>query len=201
MTKSNYNDVYIPQDGVGAGHLTIAGKDTLLKLLNSSPPAASHEEFRDHHGILNDGSKASLLECVRMGLTRYGLGDRTQHETSFFPHYVLVGDSFISSDEADVRAIHYHFENAGCLVNTLRTFGTTYPGQEEFKKFLTAEHQRSEKLRRSMIGTRCISNQKSVNIPSCSITAAAEKSYDAELKSARLHWLTEFHMISAAQMV
>ena len=146
MDKSNYNDVYIPRDGVGAGNLAIAGENTLLKLLNASPPASSNKEFRDLHGTLNDGSKASLLQCIPMGSMKYGLGKTAQHETSFFPHYVLIGNYFISSDEAKIQAINYHFENVGCLVNTLRTFGTIYPGSEEFRRVIEADHQRSVKI-------------------------------------------------------
>ena len=147
-SKTNYNDVYIPQDGVGTGILNIAGKNSLLKLLSSNAPAHLDEEFRDHHGILNDGSKASLLECVRRGFTCYGLGESAQYETIFFPHYVLIGDSFINSNETVIQAIHYHFENVGCLVNSFRTFGIIHSEQEEIRKVLEADHQRREKRAR-----------------------------------------------------
>lgn len=143
---NNYNDLYIPRDGVGTGHLTIVGKDTLLKLLNSQPLEDTNEEFRDHHGLLKDGSKVSLLECIRMGATNYRLDERAQYETRFFPHYVLIGESFINSGEAAIQAIHYHFENVHCLVNGYRTFGTLHPEREEFRKILEADHQRREKI-------------------------------------------------------
>ncbi len=143
---NNYNDLYIPRDGVGAGHLTIAGKDTLLKLLNSQPLADTGEEFRDHHGILKDGSMVPLLKCVRMGSANYRLDERTRYETRLFPHYVLIGESFINSGEARVQAIHYHFENVHCLVNGYRTFGTIHPPREEFRKILEADHQQHEKI-------------------------------------------------------
>ena len=145
MKKSNYNDVYIPRDGVGAGRLVIDGKDTLLTLLNSSEPAGSHAAIRDQHGRLNDGSKASLLECVEISSTTHHWGNIVQHETRIFPHYVLLGHSFISSDEANIQAIRYHFENVGCLVNTLQTFGTIDPTREEFRQIIEADHKRTER--------------------------------------------------------
>lgn len=145
-SKNNYNDLYIPHDGVGTGHLTIAGKDTLLKLLNSQPFENTDEEFRDHHGLLNNGSKASLLECVRMGSTNYRWDERAQHETSLFPHYVLIGESFIKSGEARIQAIHYHFENVNCLVNGYKMFGTIRPEREEFRKLLETDYKRREKI-------------------------------------------------------
>ena len=150
-SRNSYNDLYIPRDGVGTGHLTIAGKDTLLKLLNSQPLEDIDEEdtdeaFRDHHGLLKDGSKVSLLECIRTGSTNYRLDERAQYETHLFPHYVLVGESFINSGEAAIQAIHYHFENVHCLVRGYRTFGTIRPGREEFRKILEADHQRREEI-------------------------------------------------------
>ena len=144
MDKSDYNDVYIPEDGVGAGRLIIGGRNTSLKLLNSSEPVYPSSEFQDHHGMLKDGSKASLLECVRTGSTTYGLQDRAQKETRYFPHYVIVGDTFVSSGEAIINAVHYHFENSACLVHTLTTFGSTHPEREEFANILKAKHYRRE---------------------------------------------------------
>ena len=145
-SKKHYNDVYIPRDGAGVGRLAIAGKDTVLKLVTLNPSGTIDPDFRDHHGTLNDGSKASLLACLPTGVTSYGWGEREQHETSFLPHYVLIGNSFISSEESLVKAIHYHFENVGCLINGLRTFGTIRPEREEFRELLEAEHKRHEKI-------------------------------------------------------
>lgn len=145
-SKADYNGVYVPRDGVGVGRLAIAGKNTALKLSTSNPSKSISASFRDQHGILNDGSRASLLECIRTGYTDYGWGDEAQYETMFLPHYVLVGRSFISSDESRIQAVHYHFENGDCLVNGLQTFGIIYPDREEFLRILAAEHERHEKF-------------------------------------------------------
>ena len=147
-SKTNYNDVFVPQDGEGTGLLNIAGKNTLLKLLSSNAPAHLDEKVQDHHGVLNDGSKASLLECVRRGFTCYGRGVSAQYETIFFPHYVLIGDSFISSNETVIEAVHYHFENVGCLVQPSRTFDFIHLEQKEIRKVLEASYQRREKIAR-----------------------------------------------------
>ena len=147
-SKEDYNDVYVPRDGVGVGRLAIAGKDTELKLSTSNPSESVSTDLRDHHGTLNDGSKASLLGCVRTGYTSYGWGERAQDETTFLPHYVLLGETFISSEESIIRAIHYNFENVGCLANGLGTFGTIYPNREEFRRILEADHKRRERIAR-----------------------------------------------------
>ena len=146
MDKSNYNDVFIPEDGIGAGRLVIDGKDTSLKLFNSTDAISPSIGLQDHHGILNDGSKASLLKCIQTGYSSYGVPDSSQIETSFFPHYVLIGDAFVTSDEPIIESIRYHFENADCLVNTMRDFGTMYPEREEFSKILEADQHRRKKI-------------------------------------------------------
>ena len=147
-SKADYNDVYVPCNGVGVGRLAIAGKETELKLSTSNPSESVSTEFRDHHGTLNDGSKASLLACLHTGYTSYGWGERAQHETRFLPHYVLVGESFISSEDSIVQTIHYHFENVDCLVNGLRSFGSILSDREEFRRILEADHKRRERIAR-----------------------------------------------------
>ena len=79
-SKSNYNDVYVPRDGVGVGRLAIAGKNTELKLSTSNESESFSTDIRDHHGNLNDGSKASLLRCFPTKTTDYGWGEGAQHE-------------------------------------------------------------------------------------------------------------------------
>ena len=130
---------------LGSVVLAIAGKNTELKLSTSSASESFRTDIRDHHGTLNDGSKASLLKCFPTKVTDYGWGERAQHETNFFPQYVLIGGSFISSEDSIIQAIHYHFENVDCLANGFRTFGTIRPDRDQFRKILEADHKRREK--------------------------------------------------------
>ena len=147
-SKADYNDVYVPRDGVGVGRLAIAGKNTELKLSTSNASESVSTDIRDHHGTLNDGSKASLLRCFPRKVTEYGWGEGAQHETTFFVQYVLIGGSFISSEDSIVQAIHYHFENVDCLANDFQTFGTIRPDRDDFRKILEADHKRRERIAR-----------------------------------------------------
>ena len=147
-SKASYNDVYVPNDGQGVGRLAIAGPATELKLSTSIPIQNFTRDIpniRDHHGTLNDGSKASLLRCSPTKVTHHGAGERLQREANFVPHCVLVGGSYIVSEEPAIQAIHYHFENADCLARRHRTFGTILPDRDEFRRILDAEHERREK--------------------------------------------------------
>lgn len=147
-SKADYHDVFVPRDGVGVGRLAIAGKDTELKLSTSHPTESISPDIRDHHGTLNDGSKASLLGCVLTKVTDYRRGEGAQHETNFIPRYVLIGGSFISSEDAIIQAIHYHFENVNCLANGLRMFGAIRPDRDQFRRILEADHKRRERIAR-----------------------------------------------------
>ena len=147
-SKADYNDVYVPRDGVGVGRLAIAGKNTELKLSTSNASERVSTNIRDHHGTLNDGSKASLLRCFPTKVTDYGWGEGAQHETAFFVPYVLIGGSYISSEDSIIRAVHYHFENVDCLANGFRTFGTVRPDRNEFRRILEADHKRRERIAR-----------------------------------------------------
>ena len=147
MGKSNrkYNDLYVPDDGRGVGHLQICGPDTQLKRLSSEPIGDTDKAFRDQRGFLKTGAKASLLGCVFLGSTEY-LHEGGKHETRYFPHCVLTGEAFLASDEATIAAVHYTFENVDCLVNALGTFGTIKPTREEFVRILAAEEERVDKI-------------------------------------------------------
>ena len=86
-SKKDYNGHFIPHDGAGAGHLVVAGKDSLLTLVGKEPWSEIDEEYSDQHGYLNDGTKVSLLECIRTGQTNHRWGDDAHYELALFPHY------------------------------------------------------------------------------------------------------------------
>ena len=146
-SRKNYNDLYMPHDNRGVGQLKICGRDTRLKLLSSKPIRDTDKAFRDQHGFLKDGSKASLLGCVELGSTQYW-SERRRYETRFYPQYVLIGERFIASDDAVIKAIHYHFENVDCLMDGRETFGTINPTRDEFVRILEAEEERVDKIAR-----------------------------------------------------
>lgn len=144
--KQGYNDIFIPHDKVGSGHLKVAGEESILSIVDTSPLARTDQELVDYHGVLNGGGKASLLGCVTLGSSQRSFGDITQSEATFFPHYVLIGPSYVGSQDQTVSAIHYHFENVERLVIGQRTFGTIYPRQDEFRSILDADNSRVEAL-------------------------------------------------------
>lgn len=141
-----YNGIFFPRDSAHAGHLSIAGADTLLNLASKERWNASLGEYRDIHGTLADGRKASLLECIGAGNIDHRWGEDARYESNFFPHYVVLGEQFVASSDASIRALHYHFENVDCLVHGHGTFQALSPKPDEVRRILEAEHLRGEKI-------------------------------------------------------
>ncbi len=145
-THDQYNSVFLSSDNQFAGHLTIAGADSLVKLIGKSFWAHHEAEYADIHGMLGDGRKASLLDCVLHGRTQHRFDENTQFESTFFPNHVVVGEEFIRSNEPVIRAVRYHFENVASLLRGHNTFQSLHPDPDEIRKLLEEDHKRSEKI-------------------------------------------------------
>lgn len=141
-----YNGVFLSSDSQFAGHLSIAGADSLVKLIGKSFWARPETEYADIHGMLGDGRKASLLNCAFHGQTQYRFDENTQFESKFFPNYVVVGEEFIRSDEPVIRAVRYHFENVASLLSGHKTFQSLHPNPNDVRRLLEEDHKRSEKI-------------------------------------------------------
>lgn len=141
-----YVGIYFPRDSSDAGHLTIAGKESELRLVSKESWSNWTDESQDLHGTLDDGTRASLLKCVQTHQTTYDRRGGRHYESGFFPHYVVLGEEFISSTEAVIRAVHYHFENAHCLVGGYRTFRSLIFEPNEIRRILEVEHLQNEDI-------------------------------------------------------
>ncbi|MBD8753526.1 hypothetical protein IFT42_25560, partial [Pseudomonas fluorescens] len=121
-TNEQYNGLFLPTDSQFAGLLKIAGADSVLKIVGKSHWAHPETGSSDIHGMLIDGKKVSLLDCVLHGTNRHRFDENSQFESIFFPHYAVAGEEFISSGEPVIQAIRYHFKNVDCLVSGRETF-------------------------------------------------------------------------------
>jgi hypothetical protein len=146
QTHDQYNDVFLSSDSQFAGHLSIAGADSLVKLIGKSFWARPETEYADIHGMLGDGRKASLLDCVLHGQTQHRFDENTQFESTFFPNYVVIGEEFIRSNEPVIRAVHYHSENIAGLLSGHKTFQSLSPDPDDVRRLLEEDHKRSEKI-------------------------------------------------------
>ncbi len=155
ISKADYDDIFVPFDGTGTGHLSISGKNTVLKLSTACPSESTGADHSDQHGTLNDGSQVSLLGCVRTRVAHFGGAGDARHESTFLPLYILIGRSLVSSEDSKIQAIHYHFENVDRLVDGRQAFGVFHPEREALRKVLEVEHGQDEEIARdSRLSTR-----------------------------------------------
>lgn len=146
QTHEQYNGVFLSSDSQFAGHLNIAGAESILKLVGKGFWVCPAAEYTDIHGILSDGRKASLLDCVLHGKTRHRFDENTQFESRFFPNYIVVGEEFIRSEKPVIQAVRYHFENVTNLLSGHDTFRSLMPDVNEMRRILEVDHIRSEKM-------------------------------------------------------
>ncbi|NEK84147.1 MAG: hypothetical protein G3W58_23450 [Pantoea ananatis] len=142
----NYNGIFLTNDGQLAGMLKISGADSILKLIGKTYWECPETEYFDIHGMLNDGKKVSLLDCVLHRRTQHRFGENSQFENVFFPNMVIVGEEYVRSDDTVINAVRYHFENVSDLITGHKTFHTLHPDAHEIYQILESEHKREEKI-------------------------------------------------------
>lgn len=145
-TNEQYNGLFLPTDSQFAGLLKIAGADSVLKIVGKSHWTHPETGSSDIHGMLIDGKKVSLLDCVLHGTNRHRFDENSQFESIFFPHYAVVGEEFISSGEPVIQAIRYHFKNVDCLVSGRETFQSLHPEIAEIHQILEMDHKCKERI-------------------------------------------------------
>ena len=146
QTYDQYNGVFLSSDSRLVGHLRIAGADSLVKLVGDRFPAASEKELTDIHGILSDGKKASLLDCVFYNRMSHYFNNKQQMESTLFPNYIIVSKDFVSSNQSIIRAVRYEFENSAKILSGRKTFRSIMLGKDEIYKLLEEDHKRSEEM-------------------------------------------------------
>lgn len=146
QTHEQYNGIFLSSDNQFAGLINIGGADSIVKLVGKNFWECPETEYLDIHGMLNDGKKVSLLDCVLHGQKQYRVDENSQFESIFFPHYVVVGEEFLRSDEAVIQAVRYHFENISSLLSGRETFRSLRPNANETRQILEMEHKRQEKI-------------------------------------------------------
>jgi hypothetical protein len=95
------------------------------------------------HGSLDNGAKASLIDCISQGNNTYGLRDDGVARSQMFPHFIVVGDEWVDSAQEFVLEIEYCPANIDCLSGFRRDFGMIRPTKNEFQKILTDDEAKS----------------------------------------------------------
>lgn len=81
QTHEQYNGIFLPNDSKFVGHLNIADEGSILRLVGKDFWEYPRGEPTDIHGILVDGKKASILDCVIQEKKQYRFDEDSQFES------------------------------------------------------------------------------------------------------------------------
>lgn len=120
------------------GELTLDGKNTLLSLdvSNSLDYKISNfpnrqRNFKSMKGVLDNGEKVSLLNCLETLVRRRecpasfdsSLLDEFFCNVHFLPHYAVFGSEYVSYDEKEIIGVSFFIEDASILFYDPDIFG------------------------------------------------------------------------------
>ncbi|SDP79345.1 hypothetical protein SAMN04488512_1502 [Sulfitobacter litoralis] len=146
MANFKYDGVFIERQEALPGHLKSDGEQTQLSLAHSHDVARFYQSNSEVHGSLDDGAKASLIDCISQGNTTYGLRDNDSARSQMFPHFIVVGDEWVDAEQEFVSQIEYFPADVDCLSGFRRDFGMIHPTKNEFQKILVADEARLAKI-------------------------------------------------------
>lgn len=105
-----------------AGELSLKGDATTLELF--SPSVLPADSAQDIAGTFHDGSKVSLLKCVRRSTVTVRRREGAFHTTTLFPHFALFGDEPLSVTDRRIRRASFVVDDASRIFHDPDAFGT-----------------------------------------------------------------------------
>ncbi|MBM5575173.1 hypothetical protein [Deefgea sp. CFH1-16] len=105
--------------------------DLILNGSKSTLDAYSRKAFNTNKiqnacilGELHDRTKVSLIDCITTLPAGGGYrGDKHYYSSSFFPHYVIVGDEHIRPEDKKIEKVSFHVTDDTPLFYDLHAFG------------------------------------------------------------------------------
>ena len=107
-----------------AGELSLKGDATTLELFSSSVLPA--DSVQDIAGTFHDGSKVSLLKCVRRSIVTVRRREGAFHTTTLFPHFALFGDEPLSVTDRRILGASFVVDDASRIFHDPDAFGTVF---------------------------------------------------------------------------
>jgi hypothetical protein len=112
-------------DKVVWGELCLNGGATRLDLF--SEEFFTTRDTGDVFGTFHDRSKASLLQCITTQGPGHGhRGDEQYHFSSVFPHFVVYGNSHISSADQQIATVSFSVDDAPVIFYDYKAFGSIH---------------------------------------------------------------------------
>ena len=88
------------------GELLLDGSNSRLELFSDSVLEA--QDNQDVVGVLNDGRKVSLIDCISLGSTQRLIEPgKAKYIFRFFPHYAIFGATYLQSSDEVIRSVRF----------------------------------------------------------------------------------------------
>jgi ApeA N-terminal domain 1 len=123
------------------GELKIDGEQTNLRLHSHSYIQLHEINGGQIFGELSDRSKVSLIDCNERGSGRRTAENKTSYFADVFPHYVLVGNSYFSSDSPTTISVHWQLPDLDKVFYDFDAFGSSIE-PEKFISEIVSEIER-----------------------------------------------------------
>jgi len=106
------------------GEITLKGANTSLFLRDAEPFEIQFLPGQSLQGVLHDLSKISLINCIQKSNSHTTTIDKENYFTaSLFPHFVLQGDRYLSSEEKLIVELSFVIDDATTLFYDFDAFG------------------------------------------------------------------------------
>jgi hypothetical protein len=128
------------------GDLRIDGPRTLLSIHGRGADRFPHQYYDELippngyiPGILNDASRVSLLECIRLRSVAGGVGDDGFTSADIFPNYVLRGNRHLGPTERLISSAELVLDDASALFYDFHAFGQLHDAHPFIKQITQAQ--------------------------------------------------------------
>jgi hypothetical protein len=127
-----------------SGELTLKGEETDLYIHEREPFQPSAIEDHCIHGVLNDRSRVSLLQCDAMPVSgsAHAYGESYSF-TNIFPHFVLHGYRHITAKERLVRSIHFVPDDATTIFYDFDAFSHVLKPERHIQALVKSKMDRT----------------------------------------------------------
>lgn len=106
------------------GELTLAGEKSHLYLRREKEFATHAKPEQYITGILHDLTKVSLIDCLTPPVPSHAArGGEEYFCTTIFPHFAVLGDTYLAPNETAIRKVHFCVDDAATLFYDFDAFG------------------------------------------------------------------------------
>lgn len=123
------------------GDLTIAGRDTAIRLIG--PDLASISDAEVIYGHTTHG-KVTCIDCISTSALRTFNGSSWIEQAKIFPHYVVHGPVFFDSKEASITKVTFRFSDIDVMFGGSGSIGSFTTSRELMESILNDSRKGEE---------------------------------------------------------